>query len=135
MGEPLMLRYLSTNNAVTSFGFAIGLFFGCSNNGSCPESDAAGSRIILSNYDQSCTTAADCVFVAEAYACEPCTFECLEATINRSSLAQYQSDLRKLDKGGNDVLCNCGGLPEMPCCVGGICEIATCTNISDAASE
>jgi hypothetical protein len=75
--------------------------------------------ISASNYDQSCTTDADCVAV---YQGEVCSTECScpNAVINQRALAQYWTDFSKEDHKAN--VCDCA-LSPTPRCMGSICSL------------
>ena len=84
--------------------------------------DANIQLIVASNYDQSCTTAADCIAVGEGNACYPCVIACPTAAINAGAKAKYLSDVAKTpaaDQAG--AFCGCPAAFN-PCCRGGTCH-------------
>jgi hypothetical protein len=90
-------------------------------------SDAAchGTVIRASDYDQSCTTASDCVAVQEG---DTCTDECgicfAHAAINQGALEHYRADLRATIAAGKSVQwfqCPCPSRTPQPCCQAGRC--------------
>jgi hypothetical protein len=84
--------------------------------GSC--SKLCGS-IHASDYDQSCSTASDCVVVAEGDSCNGLfCVDCGNAAINVSAQAQYDENLKNL--GGQTGICPC---PEG---VGATCDAGVC---------
>jgi hypothetical protein len=84
--------------------------------------DANVQLIQASSYDQSCKTDTDCVPISEGNACDllPC---CPNATISKTALAQYQSDLAKTRLAScstGNLGCNCATYNF--CCQGGSCQ-------------
>jgi hypothetical protein len=99
--------------------------------------DANVQLIQASSYDQSCKTDTDCVPISEGNACDllPC---CPNATISKSALAQYQSDLAKTRLGSCSISptygCNCGTYNF--CCLNGSCQWdAECSSALAAAGD
>src|SRR5277367_1793319 len=86
---------------------------------SCSSSGLCGS-IQASNYDQSCSTASDCVVVAEGDSCTGLfCVDCGNAAINVSAQAQYDENLKNI--GGHTGVCPC------PLGVGATCDAGVCS--------
>jgi hypothetical protein len=85
--------------------------------------DAGVLNIKASNYDQSCTTASDCVAIGEGNACLQCTVACPTAAISKSAQASYAADIAKVPgrNDGSEVFCGCPAAFS-PCCVAGQCH-------------
>jgi hypothetical protein len=98
--------------------------------------DANVQLIQASSYDQTCTTNADCVEVAEGNACYPGFGQCPMATINVGAQAQYNNDLSGTNANICRTLGDCVFTPA-PCCIGGRCQIGQCpiTFPFDAATD
>src|SRR5580700_4897236 len=96
--------------------------------------DASAQIIQASNYDQSCTTDTDCVWVAEGNFCYPGATNCPNATISKSANAQYQADVAKTRAASCYAPGSCGG-NFGPCCVNGMCQVGIhCSNLASDAS-
>jgi hypothetical protein len=97
--------------------------------------DANIQLIQASNYDQSCTTASDCIAVGEGNACYPCVIACRTAAISASAKGKYLSDVAKTPAADQDgVFCGC---PESfnLCCRGGTCHAdSLCQNPAPAGN-
>jgi hypothetical protein len=84
--------------------------------------DAGGpctkGSVTASDYDQACTTDADCTPVFQGSMCGPCA--CTNAAINKSALPAYNAGVTAA--GGPLVnTCLCPGLPS------GVCSAGVCT--------
>jgi len=88
-----------TNSRFVLVGFGVvatSLLASCSTCGSIQASD----------YDQSCSTASDCVVVAEGDSCNGLfCVDCGNAAINVSAQAQYEANLNSI--GGQTGICPC----------------------------
>ena len=76
--------------------------------------------IQAADYDQSCSTASDCVAVTEGNSCTSGIFcNCTNAAINVSAQAEYEANLKTV---GTIALCPC---PEgaTPTCDAGVCVL------------
>jgi hypothetical protein len=84
----------------------------------CPNGNTCGT-ILASDYDQTCTSAADCAAVSDGDFCTPnrCT-NCTTAFVNTGAEALYESDMAK--KVSVPALCPCPSGP-LPACVQGKC--------------
>ena len=82
--------------------------------------DMTAQNIVASDYDQSCTTSADCVPAAEGNGCNPGAFDCPMAAINVADEARYMADVAKTHAATCYAPANC---PEefTPCCRAGHC--------------
>jgi hypothetical protein len=90
-------RYLLVGLGVV----AASLLVSCSST----SSSACGS-IQASDYDQSCSTASDCVGVAEGDSCKGLfCIDCANAAINVSAAAQYEAEFKR--KVGATIVCPC----------------------------
>jgi hypothetical protein len=97
----------------------------------------AGAQIILaSNYDQSCMTDSDCVWVAEGNFCYPGVTNCGTATISKTANAQYQADVAKTRSASCYAPGSCGA-NFGPCCVNGMCQVGSAcgTSVTSAAAD
>jgi hypothetical protein len=77
--------------------------------------------IQASDYDQSCSTALDCVAVAEGDSCNGLfCVDCANAAINVSAQAEYEAALQSIK--GSTVVCPC---PEgaTATCDAGVCSL------------
>ncbi len=88
---------------------AASLLASCSNCGSIQASD----------YDQSCSTASNCVVVSEGDSCRGLFCNCGNAAINVSAQAEYNANLQSI---GGTALCPC---PEgaTATCDAGVCGL------------
>jgi hypothetical protein len=95
-------------------------------------SDAAchGALIRASDYNQSCTTNADCVEVGEGNSCYPCALWCSTTAINGRDLDRYRSDVatalslsgvEAAIEAGAMIVCHC------PADMGACCRAGRCT--------
>jgi|HubBroStandDraft_6_1064221.scaffolds.fasta_scaffold28027_7 hypothetical protein len=89
---------------------------------SCADPDA--EVLQASKYDQSCTTDADCVGVAEGNFCQP-NPGCPNAAINKTALPRYMSDVGETYGGGSCTALSSCGLYYGPCCRQGMCQMNT----------
>lgn len=79
-------------------------------------------NVELSTYDQSCTTASDCVTITAG---EICTDSCAcgGSTINKSGQGRYDEQIASLDAhGGMGGVCHCP-VEKVPECLHGTCTI------------
>ena len=83
--------------------------------------DGAIANIDDSDYDQSCTTDADCVAVPQGDVCYDCIRACRGGVVNRTAEAQYRSDIAKLAQSDANTQCFCP-LEFTLCCVDGECR-------------
>src|SRR5580692_5594444 len=96
--------------------------------------DASAQIILASDYDQSCMTDSDCIWVAEGNFCYPGLTNCGTATISKSANAQYQADVAKTRAASCYAPGNCGA-DFGPCCVSGMCQVGSqCGNLAGDAS-
>jgi hypothetical protein len=96
--------------------------------------DASAQIILASDYDQSCMTDSDCIWVAEGNFCYPGVTNCGTATISKSANAQYQADVAKTRAASCYAPGSCGG-NFGPCCVNGMCQVGIhCSNLASDAS-
>jgi hypothetical protein len=87
--------------------------------GGCPNGKVCGT-IHASDYDQTCTTSADCGLVTEGDTCTlPCT-ACFNAAVNKTARPQYLSDFSS--KVAFEKLCSCANLLHAVCDAG-VCGI------------
>jgi hypothetical protein len=100
--------------------------------------DASAQAIMASSYDQSCQKDSDCAAIEEGNFCSPgANNGCTNAAINKSALAQYQSDLAKTTAGVCYGLAGCPA-ESGPCCQNGVCAVnEQCANAvaPDASAE
>ncbi len=95
---------------------AAGLLASCSS----PFSASCGT-IQASEYDQSCSSAFDCVGVAEGDSCKGILcVNCINAAINVAGQSRYETDL-KSKTGGPGVDCPCTANPPVTC-KAGVCS-------------
>lgn len=89
--------------------------------------DAACHEIRASDYDQSCTTNADCIEVGQGDPCSgSCAFACASAAINRRAFGCYQVDVANAGMNfTGTVTCNCPA-DFGACCRGGRCVDDSC---------
>jgi hypothetical protein len=83
----------------------------------------SGSCVIsASDYDQSCTTPADCVAV---FSGDICTGQCScnNAFVNAGAASAYEAAFEKLSM-PHDTTCPCSFGPA-PACVNGLCVVST----------
>jgi hypothetical protein len=81
--------------------------------------------IRASDYDQSCTSNAECVGVGEGDTCgPPCAITCPTTAINVSELTHYHSDLTAA-RWLYDGTCNCPAAYGT-CCQDGRCTVDPC---------
>lgn len=112
---------------VSNAALAAAVLAGCSSNEESVSAltctDANIETISASTYDQSCTTAADCVGVGEGNACYPCVLACPTAAINAASKSSYDTDVAKTSGAARrgSVTCHCPAL-FAPCCIQGKCH-------------
>jgi hypothetical protein len=79
-------------------------------------------NIQAAEYDQSCSTASDCVAVAEGDSCKGLfCIDCANAAINVSAQAEYEATLQSIK--GPTAICPCpeGGGPTV-ICNAGVCR-------------
>ncbi len=77
--------------------------------------------IQASDYDQSCSTASNCVAVAEGDSCEGLfCVDCANAAINVSAQAEYEPNLKSI--GGATGICPCPSGPTVTCDAG-VCSL------------
>jgi hypothetical protein len=99
-----------TNSRFVLVGLAVvaaGLLVSCSTCGSIEASD----------YDQTCSTASDCVGVAEGDSCKGLfCVDCANAAINVSAQAEYESALQSIN--GATGICPCPANPTVACDAG-----------------
>jgi hypothetical protein len=86
----------------------------------CPNGNTCGT-IMASDYDQTCTTASDCVGVSEGNFCEAIC-ACNNAVINVSAQTQYETDLAK--KENTPKVCPCPS-GQSPVCDAGVCGLGS----------
>jgi hypothetical protein len=110
----------SNNNAYCCFNNACVLGNGGTSIVDC--TDANVQLIQASSYNQSCTTASDCVAVSEGNACYPGFLDCPQATINVGAQARYNADVARTNGGICSVMTSCT-LESSPCCLGGTCQM------------
>jgi hypothetical protein len=75
--------------------------------------------IVLSSYDQSCTTSSDCIGIVSGVLCSTSCL-CGGSTVNKSGQARYDAALSELSRIGPE--CNCPAQPA-PECVHGTCTL------------
>jgi hypothetical protein len=81
--------------------------------------------IQASNYDQSCSSASDCVGVAEGDSCKGIfCVDCVNAAVNVSAEPQYEADLKNKTAGGLGLVCPCPADPPVTC-KAGVCSLGT----------
>lgn len=87
----------------------------------CGSEAAKRTKILLEDYDTTCTAPTDCTAASVGSYC-PCT-PCANAAINVSDLAKYHADVSEIDCGKSNV--HCAPCPEIPPtdCVDGRCEL------------
>jgi hypothetical protein len=95
------------------------------NSAGAPDAGCHGTVIRASDYDQVCTTDADCVAVEEG---DTCADECQScnphAAINQRSLERYRADIAEAIATGHPIhwiQCPCPPRIPQPCCHGGQC--------------
>lgn len=97
--------------------------------------------VAASDFDTSCSVAADCVVAAGSHPiqfgdfCQTCTCWCGGDAINRSSLAKYMAEVAMTPWGTGTIVppqCSCPTFPNGPCCIAGQCS-AACPWLSDAS--
>jgi hypothetical protein len=88
--------------------------------GGCPNGNTCGT-IHASDYDRSCTTASDCVAVVEGDMCKIGCTDCVNAAVNYTVSAQYESDFES--KVSVHFDCPCPG-PFLPVCEAGVCGVS-----------
>jgi hypothetical protein len=98
---------------------------GPSLDGTAPPVDSGScSKVVASDYDQTCTTFSDCVSVAEIPSCPVLAgscFDCPLATINGSAEAAYMAAFSRDIRGVQLGDCHCPGI-AIPCCRNGMCH-------------
>ena len=72
----------------------------------CGKTTANSCTTDVSDYDQSCTSAMDCVSVPSGNLCAAACTNCPSAAINKNAQAAYQSALSKLDYTKRDCPCS-----------------------------
>jgi hypothetical protein len=80
--------------------------------------DAATLVVVATDFDQSCTTANDCVAVYTGNACALCT--CQNEAISKTSLAAY-------DAKWNELVAACGQRPGIGCEADCVSPALACT--------
>jgi hypothetical protein len=103
--------------AVSILVLVSGVFHQCVG---CGSNDEKRTSIRLGDYETSCSTAEDCVPVSVGNYC-PCV-PCANASINKTSLAKYQSDVASVDC--PDTTAQCAPCP--PPLPGTDCQGAKC---------
>jgi hypothetical protein len=73
--------------------------------------------IVLSSYDQTCTTSADCIDITSGTLC-PGSCDCGGSTINKDGQAKYNAATAGIKFGG----CPCPA-PLPPMCISGMCKL------------
>jgi len=108
-----------TNSRFVLVGFGVvaaSLLVSCSSTSSGP---GCGS-IQASDYDQSCSTASDCVGIAQGDSCTGLFCNCTNAAINVSAQAEYEANLNSTV--GKVLACPCP-IGATAICDAGVCEL------------
>jgi len=89
----------------------------------------ADASIQASDYVQTCTADSDCIVVGQGDLCSACALTCSSGSINKSSFAAYQAAANKILDGPDPVSCApCCRSPQVACCQGGTCHVASQCN-------
>lgn len=91
-----------------------------SSSSSTSSSGGTNTTIKASDFDQSCTTAADCAPIYEGAICTPCA--CPNAAIAKKDLAKYNDTRADADCPPTGVQCDACSPPAVTC-AGGKCAI------------
>jgi len=85
--------------------------------------DAGSVEIAPANYDQTCSSASDCVAVPAGDVCFPCIRACTAGVVNTHAVASYRADISTAVGTSDppDVRCNCPA-EFSPCCLAGQCH-------------
>ncbi len=97
------------------------IFLGCLGAAGLLVSCSPCGAVQAADYDQSCSSASDCVGVSVGNFCDAsaCT-NCVNAAINVAAQSQYQADFNA--RKGATRLCPCAAPPAVSCKVG-VCSL------------
>jgi hypothetical protein len=111
--------------STTGCGYSISASCDVSGATCCVPCQAAPNvpQILVSTYNQQCTTDSDCVAIGTGDPCRPCDVMCgANAAINKTSLSQYTSDVAAAIAAADAGSCSCAPVTATVCCNAGTCD-------------